>query len=151
MKDAKRKTLNILMADDDLDFSTLMSEALKQVKLEGEFRRVIDGEELMDHLSGLKKSTGGSRLPPDLILLDLNMPRKNGFEALKEIRADQVWSRIPVIMFTISKDTRDVLRSYELGANTFMTKPFSFNALVKMLQAIKEYWLEFSELPSFSD
>lgn len=151
MKDAKRKTLNILMADDDLDFSSLMSEALKQVKLDGEFSRVIDGEELMDHLSGLKKSTGGSRLPPDLILLDLNMPRKNGFEALKEIRADQAWSRIPVIMFTISKDTRDVLRSYELGANTFMTKPFSFNALVKMLQAIKEYWLEFAELPSFSD
>lgn len=151
MKDVKRKTLNILMADDDLDFSSLMSEALKQVKLDGEFCRVIDGEELLDHLSRLKNSNGGSRLPPDLILLDLNMPRKNGFEALKEIRADQAWGRIPVIMFTISKDTRDILRSYELGANTFITKPFSFNALVKMLQAIKEYWLEFAELPSFSD
>ncbi len=138
------------MVDDDLDFGSLMSEALKQVKLDGEFRRVRDGEELIEHLSRLKNSADGPIMPPDLILLDLNMPRKNGFEALKEIRANQAWCRIPVIMFTISKDARDVLRSYELGANTFMTKPFSFNALVKMLQAVKEYWLEFAELPDYS-
>ena len=150
MKDTKRKTLNILMADDDLDFSSLISEALKQVKLDGEFRRVLDGEELIEYLSRLKPSSEGAPIPPDLILLDLNMPRKNGFEALKEIRANPDWCRIPVIMFTISKDTRDVLRSYELGANTFMTKPFSFNGLVKMLQAVKEYWFEFADLPAFS-
>jgi len=150
MKDTKRKTLNILMADDDLDFSSLMIEALKQVKIAGEFRRVVDGEELIEHLARLKNSPNGQLLPPDLILLDLNMPRKNGFETLKAIRADQAWCRIPVIMFTISKDTRDVLRSYELGANTFMPKPFSFNVLVKMLQAVKEYWFDFAELPDFS-
>lgn len=140
MTEVKKKTVNILMADDDTDYCSLMGEALKQVRWAHEFRYVIDGEELIDYLS--RKTA-----PPNLILLDLNMPRKSGFEALKEIRTRPEWCGIPVIVFTISKDRRDVLRSYELGANTFITKPFSFDAMIKTLQALQGYWFECAELP----
>ena len=136
------------MADDDADFCSLVGEVLKQMQWDNEFRCVIDGEELMDYLSGRANPKESQASPrPDLILLDLNMPRKNGFEVLKEIRSIPGLRKLPVIMFTISKDRRDILRSYELGANTFITKPFSFDTMRKVFQSIKEYWFECAELP----
>lgn len=140
------KPITILMADDDEDDRMLTREALEESHLLNDFETVEDGEELMEYL--LKRGKYADKTRPGLILLDLNMPRKDGREALREIKANPDLRRIPVVVMTTSKAEEDILRSYDLGVNSFIVKPVTFNALVEMLKTIGKYWFEIVELPS---
>ncbi len=135
----------ILMADDDADDRILTREAMEESRVLNDLRFVEDGEELMDYLKRRGKYTDAPR--PGLILLDLNMPRKDGREALKEIKADPELRRIPVVVMTTSKAEEDIYRSYDLGASSFITKPVTFDRLVELMKALGRYWVEFVELP----
>lgn len=142
------KPMQILMADDDEDDRQAVAKAWKTARAANPIDFVNDGEQLMDYLhrrgefSGLATSTR-----PGLILLDLNMPKKDGREALKEIKADPELRQIPIIVLTTSKAEEDVYRTYDLGANSFITKPVTFTALVELVQVIGKYWIEIVELP----
>ena len=138
----------ILMADDDADDRMLTKDALEESRVLNELRFVQDGEELMDYLHRRGKYADAESSPkPGLILLDLNMPKKDGREALKEIKADPNLRRIPVVIITTSKAEEDIFRSYDFGASSFITKPVTFDRLVDLMKAIGEYWVEFVELP----
>lgn len=138
----------ILMADDDADDRMLTKDALEESRVLNELRFVQDGEELMDYLHRRGKYADAESSPkPGLILLDLNMPKKDGREALKEIKADPNLRRIPVVIMTTSKAEEDIFRSYDFGASSFITKPVTFDRLVDLMKAIGEYWVEFVELP----
>lgn len=135
----------ILMADDDADDRMLTKEALAESRVLNDLRFVEDGEELMDYLKKRGEFVDSPR--PGLILLDLNMPRKDGREALKEIKADPDLRRIPVVVMTTSKAEEDIYRSYDLGASSFITKPVTFDRLVELMRTLGQYWVEFVELP----
>lgn len=138
----------ILMADDDADDRMLTRDALDESRVLNELRFVEDGEALMDYLHRRGKYADPESSPkPGLILLDLNMPKKDGREALKEIKADPNLRRIPVVIMTTSKAEEDIFRSYDFGASSFITKPVTFDRLVDLMKAIGEYWVEFVELP----
>lgn len=138
----------ILMADDDADDRMLTKDALEESRVLNELRFVEDGEELMDYLTRRGRFSDPADSPrPGLILLDLNMPKKDGREALKEIKADPDLRRIPVVVMTTSKAEEDVFRSYDIGASSFITKPVTFGRLVDLMRALGEYWVEFVELP----
>jgi two-component system response regulator len=138
----------ILMADDDADDRMLTRDALEESRVLNELRFVEDGEELMDYLHRRGKYADAESSPkPGLILLDLNMPKKDGREALKEIKSDPNLRRIPVVIMTTSKAEEDIFRSYDFGASSFITKPVTFDRLVDLMKAIGEYWVEFVELP----
>lgn len=144
----------ILMADDDPDDRLLVKDALGECKSETGIvdlmRFVDDGEDLLDYLNRRGKYSDPISSPrPDLILLDLNMPRKDGREALKEIRATAELKSIPVVIFTTSRAETDIKLVYGLGANSFITKPTAFDALVNTLGAVSHYWLHVVELPTF--
>ncbi|HRH41930.1 MAG TPA: response regulator [Pyrinomonadaceae bacterium] len=142
----KGRLITILMADDDPDDRLLTKDALEESHLLNEFETVEDGEELMEYLHQRGKYADKPR--PGLILLDLNMPRKDGREALREIKSDPDLRRIPVVVMTTSKAEEDILRSYDLGVNSFVVKPITFDGLVETLQTIGKYWFEIVELPS---
>jgi CheY-like chemotaxis protein len=145
-------TLTILLADDDPDDRMLTRDAFTESRLRNTLEMVEDGEELMDYLHHRGKYTGSSAKPrPGLILLDLNMPRKDGREALKEIKSCPELRRIPVIALTTSKAEEDILRTYDLGVNSFVVKPVTFEALVDVLKNIGKYWFEMVELPPEGD
>ena len=138
----------ILMADDDDDDRLLARDALSESKIQGDLQFVENGEQLMDYLRRRGKYQDPTNAPrPGLILLDLNMPLKDGREALREIRADPDLKRIPVIVLTTSNADTDVGSIYDLGANSFISKPFQFEALVNVMKAIGQYWLKTVELP----
>jgi CheY-like chemotaxis protein len=138
----------ILMADDDADDRMLTKDALGESRVLNEIRFVEDGEELMEYLHRKGKYADPESSPkPGLILLDLNMPKKDGREALKEIKSDPNLRRIPVVIMTTSKAEEDIFRSYDFGASSFITKPVTFDRLVDLMKAIGEYWVEFVELP----
>jgi CheY-like chemotaxis protein len=138
----------ILMADDDDDDRLLAQDALSESRVQGEFHFVENGEELLDYLCRRGKYEEPSSSPrPGIILLDLNMPRKDGREALREIRADPDLRRIPVVVLTTSKADTDIGAIYELGANSFISKPFQFEALVNVMRSIGQYWFNTVELP----
>lgn len=138
----------ILMADDDADDRMLTKDALEESRVLNELRFVEDGEELMNYLTRKGKYADEADSPrPGLILLDLNMPKKDGREALKEIKSDPNLRRIPVVVMTTSKAEEDVFRSYDFGASSFITKPVTFDRLVELMRALGEYWVEFVELP----
>lgn len=143
------KPITILLADDDEDDRLLTQEALVECRLANEVDFVVDGEDLMDYLyrRGRYQYLAHSPLP-GLILLDLNMPRKDGREALKEIKADPNLRRIPVVVLTTSKAEEDVLRTYELGVNSFIIKPVTFESLVEVVKVLAKYWFEIVELPA---
>ncbi len=144
-----RKSITILLAEDDPDDRMLVQDAVIEGRLLNELRCVEDGEELMDYLHHSGKYAGESAAPrPGLILLDLNMPRKDGREALKEIKADPSLRQIPVVVLTTSKAEEDIFRSYDLGANSFVTKPVGFQSLVELMKTLDRYWLEIVELPA---
>ena len=144
----RQTTVNILLADDDEDDCMLAREALAESRLSSELYVVRDGEELMDYLYHRGRYVSLSSSPrPGLILLDLNMPKKDGREALKEIKNDPELRKIPVIVLTTSKAPEDIYRTYELGANSFITKPMNFAALVEVMRTIGKYWFEIVELP----
>jgi CheY-like chemotaxis protein len=140
--------ITILMAEDDADDRLLAEEALAESLLLHQLRFVEDGEELMAYLRHQGHYSLPDRAPrPGLILLDLNMPRKDGREALAEIKTDPKLKQIPIIVFTTSTDQHDIFRSYDLGANSFITKPASFDELVLVLRSLEQYWLDLVELP----
>jgi len=142
------KSITILMADDDQDDCLLVKEAFEENRLLGELRFVEDGEALMDYLYHRGKYSEQNLSPrPGLILLDLNMPRKDGREALREIRSDPALRTIPVIVLTTSKEDKEVYRSYDLGANSFITKPVTFEALVEIVRLLGKYWFDTVKLP----
>ena len=143
-----REPITILMADDDPEDVMLAEEALEEARLANNFYSVGDGEELLEYLRRQGKFSDPESSPrPGLILLDLNMPRKNGFEALKEIKDDPDLRRIPVVVLTTSRAEEDVYESYDLGVNSFISKPVSFDGLVEAMKVIGEYWFEIVARP----
>ena len=144
----RSKAITLLMADDDEDDRLLTRDALKEAKLANDFRFVEDGEELLDYLHQRGKYEDPALSPrPGLILLDLNMPKKDGREALKEIKADPELRQIPVVILTTSQAEEDVLRTYDLGASSFIIKPVTFEGLVEAMKALARYWFEIVVLP----
>ena len=138
----------ILIADDDDDDCMLAQEALAESRLTSAVRIVRDGEELMDYLYNRGQYADKKLAPrPDLILLDLNMPKKDGREALQEIKADSQLRPIPIVVLTTSKAEEDIYRSYDLGANSFIIKPMTFSSLVEVMRTIGKYWFETVKLP----
>ncbi|QEC48578.1 response regulator [Baekduia soli] len=137
------------MADDDEDDRLLTADALKRSRLRNEIRFVVDGEDLMHYLhgEGIYAADGIEAPKPGIILLDLNMPKKDGREALAEIKADPVLRRIPVVVLTTSKAEEDIFRSYDLGVNSFITKPVTFEGLAEVMQTLAHYWFDLVELP----
>lgn len=142
------RPITILLADDDEDDRLLAEDALRESRLANELRFVEDGEELMDYLCQRGKYAEPGAAPrPGLILLDLNMPRKDGREALREIKNDPELRSIPVVILTTSKAHEDILRTYDLGVNSFITKPVTFDGLVDIMRLLGRYWFEIVELP----
>jgi CheY-like chemotaxis protein len=147
--DRAAKPITILMADDDEEDCELTREALQDARLANSMKFVHDGQELVDYLKRRGRYADGSEAPrPGIILLDLNMPKKDGREALAEIKADDSLRRIPIVVLTTSKDEEDVLRTYDLGASSFITKPVTFAALVEVMANWRRYWFEIVDLPN---
>jgi two-component system response regulator len=136
------------MADDDPDDRQMTREAFEASRLVNDLRFVHDGVELMDYLCRRNQYADPSSSPrPGLILLDLNMPKKDGRQALAEIKADPNLRNIRVVVMTTSKAEEDILRTYDLGASSYVTKPVTFTALVDCIHTLGRYWLEIVELP----
>jgi CheY-like chemotaxis protein len=144
------KSMTILLADDDQEDRELARDALQDSRLANEMRFVVDGQDLMDYLrrEGRYADPSVDAPRPGIILLDLNMPKKDGREALAEIKADESLRRIPVVVLTTSNDEQDVLRSYDLGVSSFITKPVTFAGLVEAMSNWSRYWFELVELPN---
>ena len=143
-----RNPLPILMAEDDEDDRLLAQDAFLESRLANPLFFVNDGEELLDYLYNRGYYVSKEHFPlPGLILLDLNMPRKDGREALKEIKSDAKLRQIPIIVLTTSKEEEDILRSYSLGISSFITKPVTFEQLVEVIQCIGQYWFEIVSMP----
>ncbi|MDB9340508.1 MULTISPECIES: response regulator [Cyanophyceae] len=146
----KRSQTNvtILMADDDHDDQILVREALAESQLPIDLYIVSNGEDLLDYLYNHGLYTDKSKAPrPGLILLDLNMPKKNGLEVLQDIKTDPILRSIPVIVLSTSEDKQEIYRTYDLGANSFITKPVKFAALVEIMKNIGKYWFGIVQLP----
>jgi CheY-like chemotaxis protein len=144
-----RTSITILMADDDADDRLMAQEAFEEARLANELHFVEDGEALMDYLYRRGSyATRSAAQDPGLILLDLNMPKKDGREALKEIKEDPALRHIPIVVLTTSKAEEDILRTYDLGVSSFITKPVTFAGLVELVQALTRYWFEIVTLPS---
>jgi CheY-like chemotaxis protein len=139
----------ILMADDDIEDVEATHEALVEARLANGFYSVADGEELLDYLHGRGKWASTEETPPrpGLILLDLNMPKVDGREALQAIKSDPELRRIPVIVLTTSKAEEDIYRSYDLGVAGYITKPVTFAGLLEAMKGLTDYWLEIVRLP----
>ncbi|MBV9311750.1 MAG: response regulator [Solirubrobacterales bacterium] len=146
------RPITILMADDDEEDRELTQEALQDSRLANEMRFTVDGQDLMDYLrrEGAYADPAADAPRPGIILLDLNMPKKDGREALAEIKSDPSLRQIPVVVLTTSKDDEDVLRTYDLGVNSFITKPVTFAGLVEVMSTWTRYWFEIVELPNGS-
>lgn len=146
--DPHRKPITILMADDDEEDRMLASDALEEAKLMNPLGFVEDGEELMQYLRGDGEYADREKYPlPGLILLDLNMPRKDGREALREIKENPDLRTIPVVVMTTSRAEEDIVKSYHLGVSGYITKPVSFEGLVNIMKALSLYWFEIVKLP----
>jgi len=142
-------SIHILLAEDDPDDRMLTRRALVESRMETTFASVKNGEELMQYL---RREDPHEAVPrPDLILLDLNMPRKDGREALREIKSDTALRRIPVVVLTTSEAEQDILQSYDLGVNAFVTKPVSFDALAEAMESLSEFWFDLVKLPPQQD
>lgn len=141
------KPITILIAEDDPDDRYLAKEALSESRLANTLIFVEDGEELLQFLRHEGTYAAAKPPRPGIILLDLNMPRKDGREALHEIKADPHLRRIPIVVLTTSKAEEDILRSYDLGVSSFIVKPVTFEGLVTIMQTLGRYWFEIVELP----
>ncbi len=143
-----RETIVILIAEDDPDDRMLTIRALQQNRLANDIKWVEDGEELMDYLHRRGAyADDGSAPRPGLILLDLNMPRMDGREALQAIKADPELRRIPVVVLTTSRAEQDIVQSYDLGVNAFVTKPVTFEELANAIRVLGNFWFEIVKLP----
>jgi CheY-like chemotaxis protein len=144
--------LSILLAEDDLEDQMFVREALQESGCPHTLYCVKDGQELVEYLENQGQQEGGpsgqSRSLPDIILLDLNMPRKDGREVLRYLKQDPELKLIPVVVMTTSNSEQDILTSYAIGANTYMTKPVTYEGLVSALQAIAHYWFAIAKLPN---
>lgn len=150
--DYDRDPIVILMAEDDVDDQMLVEESLEEARLANELHIVSDGEELIEYLQRRGEYEDPESSPrPGLILLDLNMPRKDGREALKEIKADPKLRGIPIIALTTSQAEEDILNTYDLGVNSYVTKPVTFDDLVEIMKVLGRYWFEIVELPQGDD
>ncbi len=144
--------ITILMADDDSDDRALTREAFEEARLINDLRFVENGEQLLEYLRREGPYAPPAEAPrPGLILLDLNMPRKDGRTVLKELKSDPALRQIPVVILTTSKADEDVYKSYDLGVNSYIVKPVTFEALVDILQTLEKYWFEIVELPPGKD
>ena len=144
--------ITILMADDDADDRRLTQEAFEEARLINDLRFVENGEQLLDYLRRKGPYASPAEAPrPGLILLDLNMPRKDGRTVLKELKSDPELRQIPVVVLTTSKADEDIYKSYDLGVNSYIVKPVTFEALVDILQTLEKYWFEIVELPSYKE
>jgi two-component system response regulator len=142
----KGMPIDILLVEDDQADVELTREALKDSKLNINIHVVRDG---VDALSFLRKQPPYEKAPrPDLILLDINMPRKNGRETLQEVREDEHLRSIPVVVLTSSNSDDDIIKSYEIGANCYITKPVGFEQFVKVVKTIEKFWFTIVKLPS---
>ena len=139
----------IVMAEDDMDDRLLIKDALAESNWPADLRFVDNGEEMMDYLTRSGKYAAAADAPrPNLILLDLNMPRKDGREVLREMKTRVDLKRIPVVVLTTSRADTDIEKMYELGANSFISKPIQFDSLVKLMRLLSQYWLQTVELPN---
>ena len=144
-----RLPITILLADDDEEDRAMTEEALKESRLANDVRFVADGEELTDYLFRRGRYADPDQAPlPGLILLDLNMPKKDGREVLIELKSDPQLRQIPIVVLTTSKTEEDIVRSYALGVNSFITKPVTFEGLVEAMTVFTQYWFEIVALPS---
>jgi len=140
--------ITILMAEDDADDRLMTEDAFRDCRLNNPLQFVENGEELMDYLHRQGRYSDEKRYPmPGLILLDLNMPRKDGREALREIKNDPRLRTIPVVVLTTSKAEEDVARAYHDGANSFISKPVTFTGLVQVISTLGKYWFHIVDLP----
>jgi CheY-like chemotaxis protein len=147
--DHPRKPITILFADDDPDDRVLVGDAFEASRLVNDLRFVEDGEELLDYLYRRGKYAPISSSPrPGLILLDLNMPKKDGREAIQQIKADPQLRQIPIVVLTTSRAEEDIYRSYDLGVSSFIVKPVTFESLVEVVKTLGKYWFEIVELPA---
>ncbi len=141
--------VTIVVADDDPDDRLLIEDAFKENKIGNKIEYVEDGEELLDYLRREGKWEGLKKQPlPGLILLDLNMPRMDGREALKQIKGDERFQQIPVVVLTTSSAEEDVARTYCSGVNSFIPKPVTFEGLVEIIKTISAYWIKIVHLPN---
>lgn len=140
------RPVEILLVEDNQPDVELTQEALEENKVRNNLHVVTDGESAMEFLRGEGKYSDKPR--PDLILLDLNLPRKDGREVLAEVKADPGLKTIPVVILTTSQAEEDILRSYELQANCYVTKPVKLSEFIKVVQSIDHFWLSIVELPS---
>jgi CheY-like chemotaxis protein len=142
------KPVTFLIAEDDPDDRFLIKEAFQESLLTNSLYFVQDGVELLDYLRRQGRFANPIEAPPaDLILLDLNMPRKDGREALAEIKSDPHLRYIPVVVLTTSKAEEDIMRSYDIGAASYITKPVTFDGLVEAIKQLKQYWVQIVRLP----
>lgn len=148
MLEAEVKRINILMADDDEDDRLLTQDALEESRVINNLYFVNDGVELLAYLNNQAPFEDKQKHPrPNIILLDLNMPRMDGREALKLIKENAALRSIPVVILTTSKQEEDKLRGYDLGAASYITKPVTFEGLVELMKQLGKYWIEIVELP----
>jgi len=149
IKDRNKIPISILVCDDDEDDRMLTRQALEDAHISNTVRFVEDGEQLLDYLYQRGPFSGetGEAPRPGLILLDLNMPKLDGREALKTIKEDDTLRDIPVVVLSTSRLDEDIARSYQLGVNSFITKPVTFSGLVEAMNVLGRYWLEIVELP----
>jgi CheY-like chemotaxis protein len=142
------KNILVLAAEDDADDRLLIQKAFKKASITGDLLCVEDGIELMKYLQRQTPYTDAEKFPmPKIILLDLNMPKKDGREALREIKSDKTLCMIPVIVFTTSHAHEDIVRSYKMGVNSYITKPSRFDDLIVIAKAIESYWFRTVKLP----
>ncbi|MFY8350488.1 response regulator [Pseudoalteromonas sp. SSM20] len=148
MLDQEVRRINILMADDDEDDRLLTQDALEESRVLNNLYFVNDGVELLAYLNNQAPFEDTQKYPrPSIILLDLNMPRMDGREALKRIKETPHLRAIPVVILTTSKQEEDKLRGYDLGAASYITKPVTFEGLVELMKQLGKYWIEIVELP----
>jgi CheY-like chemotaxis protein len=146
--DANPSPITIVIADDDADDRMMAKEALEECRLVNNVDFVEDGVELLDYLHCRGRYAGrGAASKPGFIILDLNMPKMDGREALRAIKADPSLRRIPIVVMTTSKAEEDIYRTYDLGVNSFITKPVTFEGLVDVMRILGTYWIEIVELP----
>ncbi len=145
---SSKASLTIAIADDDADDRMLVEDAFGESRLANPRVYVEDGEQLLEFLRGVGRYADQPRRLPGLILLDLNMPRMDGRTVLKHIKEDPELRRIPVVVLTTSKAEEDILRTYDLGVSSFITKPVSFEGLVDVVRTLNHYWIEIVELPA---
>ncbi len=140
------KQIEILLVEDNKGDVGLIEEVFEEAKIRNNLHVAGDGEEAMLYLQGEGKFLGSPR--PDLILLDLNLPKKDGREVLREIKEDSNLKNIPVVVLTTSNAEKDILRAYDLHANAYIIKPLDFDQFIKVVESIGNFWLEIVRLPA---